>query len=174
MTFAKPVQAGIGIHFTAYEYIDGYWIPELFLVSNWADPSYQSLRPGGVGVSRETYHTIADVAPKQEHRQVQFRLQVHRHLHQRSGMLIYNNGDPVMFNSAANAVPGMFKALARRGKLIEPGKIETYLAMARRPIEVVAKAQLNFCREGARVVGGRPHDLAITPNGEYLSTTGDA
>ena len=34
---------GIGIHFTAYESINGYWIPELFLISNWAD-TYTELR----------------------------------------------------------------------------------------------------------------------------------
>ena len=28
-------------------------------------------------------------------------------------------------------------------------------------------------REGARIVGGKPHDLAITPSGECHSTTGD-
>lgn len=174
MRFVKPVHAGIGIHFTAYEYIDGYRIPELFLISNWADTSYRSLHPGGVGSSRETYHTVADVAPKHEHREVKFRLEVRRHLQQRGGMLIYNNGDPVMFNAAAYAVLGMFRALAERGRLTGPGKVETYLAMARRPIEVVSRAQLDFCREGARVVGGKPHDLAITPNGKYISTTGDA
>jgi hypothetical protein len=173
MSFVKPVQGGIGIHFTAYEYIDGYWIPELFLISNWADTSYRSLRSGGVGLSSETCHTIAQVAAKQEHKEVRFRRQVHEHLHQRDGMFIYNNGNPVMFNSAANAMLGMFRALAKRGKLASAGKVHTYLAMARRPIEVVSKAYLDFCREGARVVGGKPHDLAITPNGEYLSTTGD-
>jgi hypothetical protein len=89
-------------------------------------------------------------------------------------MLMYNNGDPVMFTSAANAMLAMFRALAQRGKLAGAGKVQTYLAIARRPIEVVSKAQVDFCHEGARVVGGKPHDLAITPNGEYLSTTGDA
>lgn len=173
MRFVKPVHAGIGIHFTAYEHIDDYWIPELFLISNWADSSYRSLRSGGVSSSRETYHTVANVASEHEHRKVKFRLEVHRYLNQRGAMLIYNNGDPVMFNAAAYAMLGVFGALARRGELTESGRVETYLAMARRPIEVVSKAQLDFCREGARVVGGRPHDLAITPNGQYKSTTGD-
>jgi hypothetical protein len=173
MHFVKPVHAGIGVHFTAYEYLEGYWIPELFLVSNWTDTSYMSLRRGGVGSSRETCGTVANIAREREHREVKFRLRVHQYLQQRGGMFVYNNGDPVMFNTAADAVLGMFRVLAERGSLTEPEKVETYLAIARRPIEVVSRAQLDFCREGARVVGGKPHDLAITPNGEYISTTGD-
>jgi hypothetical protein len=106
MSFAKPVDSGIGIHFTAYEYIDNRWIPELFLISNWADTNYQSL-------------------------------------------------------------------LDMRGNLTKPQQIETYLAMARRPIEIISSAQRDFGREDTRIVGGKPHDLAITPSGEYHSTTGD-
>ena len=95
-------------------------------------------------------------------------------MEQSGEMLIYNNGDPVLFNNAANAVLGMFRELAARGSLAQPGNVMTYLAMARRPIEVVSEAQHDFCRERARVVGDKPHDLAITPKGEYISTTGDA
>jgi hypothetical protein len=174
MTFVEPRHSGVGVHFTVYELVDGHWVPELFLISNWADPQYRSLRPAGVGVTRETYHTIADVAPQAKHRQAGFRLGVHEWLLDEQAMLIYNNGDPLMFNSAASAVLRMLRALARRGNLKRPGEIETYLALARRPIEVVSRAQSDFCREGTRVVGGRPHDLAVTPDGRYFSTTGDA
>lgn len=174
MRFARPVDAGIGIHLTAYEYIENYWIPELFLISNFTDTSYQSVRPaGGVQLSRETYHTVADAKPETEHREARYRLKVHEYLHRPGGMLIYNNGDPVMFNTAAYAIFGMFRALASREKLSSPDRVETYLAIARRPIEIVSKAQLDFCEKGARVVGGKPHDLAVTPMGTYTSTTGD-
>jgi hypothetical protein len=54
---------GIGIHFTAYERFNDYWIPELFLISNWAGIPYTNLRPTGIGVTRETYHTIKNVPP---------------------------------------------------------------------------------------------------------------
>lgn len=167
MRFSSPVDSGIGIHLTAYEHIDDYWIPELFLVSNWADLSYQSLRPEGVGFSRETNHTISQEPHRPEHREAQYRLKVHEHLHKTGGILIYNNGDPLMFNLAAYAITGMFQTLAKRGTLARPERVETYLAIARRPVEVVSKAQLDFCREGTRVVGGRLHDLAITPSGAY-------
>ena len=56
MRITPPTEAGIGIHLTAHEFVDDYWIPELFQISNWTDPSYRTLRPVGVGVTRETYH----------------------------------------------------------------------------------------------------------------------
>lgn len=173
MRFSEPVHYGIGVHFTTYEYIDNYWIPELFLISNWASTSYCSLRRGGVGVTRETFHTAAQTENQPEHRDAQYRLKVHEYLLQPGAMLMYNNGDPRLFNSAANAMFGMFRELGRRGKLANPNRIETYCAIARRPIEVVSSAQQDFCSEGSRIAGGKPHDLAITPNGDYASTTGD-
>jgi hypothetical protein len=173
MHFTNQIDAGIGIHFTAYEYISSYWIPELFLISNWVDPTYRSLRPTGVGLSRETYHTIADVPASPEHRGPEYRLEVQRYLHQRGGMIVYNNGDPGMFNVAAKAIFEMVRQLGQRGKLTNPQHVETYLAIARRPIEIISAAQRDFCREGTRVVGGKPHDLAVTPGGAYSSTTGE-
>jgi len=98
MRFVKPVHSGIGIHLSAYERIENYWIPELFLVSSFTDTSYQHVHSDGVHLSRETYHTTAKVDPKPEHREAQYRLKVHERLHQPGGILIYNNGDPVMFN----------------------------------------------------------------------------
>ena len=88
-------------------------------------------------------------------------------------MLIYNNGDPAMFNPAAKALLNMFKLLDARGLLSGRGEPRTYLDMARRPIEIVSDAQHDFCEAGSRLVGGKLHDLAVTPNDEYISTTGD-
>jgi len=173
MHFANQVDAGIGIHFTAYEHISNYWIPELFLISNWVDTAYRSLRPTGVGLSRETYHTIANVPPCPGHRESEYRLKVHEYLHQPGAMIVYNNGDPSMFNMAAYAIFGMLRQLGQRGNLADPQRIETYLAIARRPIEIISAAQRDFCREDTRVVGGKPHDLAVTPGGAYSSTTGE-
>lgn len=171
MRFQRPTDAGLGIHFTAYEYVNDYWIPELFLISNWADTSYCTLRPTGVGVSRETYHTVADVPPSDDHSHASFRLQVHAFL-QEGKLLIFNNGDPVLSNQAAKGLGAMVNEIARRGQLRAPDEIATYRAIARRPIEIVAKAQLDFCRPGTRLVGGRLHDLAVTPDGLYSSSTG--
>lgn len=171
--FATPTDAGIGIQFSAYEYVNNSWIPELFLISNWADPSYSSLRPEGIGVSRETYHAISGEPPREEHQQPGYRLRVNAFL-QEGGLLMFNNGDPALFNAAANGLGAMFHELTRRGRIRAPNEITTYLAMARRPVEIVANSQRDFCETGVRLVGGRPHDLAVTPNAEYHSSTGDA
>jgi hypothetical protein len=173
MRFQIPTNGGLGIHFTAYEHVNDYWIPELFLISNWTDPSYSAVRPAGFGVSRETYHTIANEPSREEHASTSIRLQVHAFL-QEGKMLIYNNGDPLLFRPAANSVSAMLSEIARRGHLKAPEDIETYRSIARRPIEVVANAQLDFYKPGARIVGGKLHDLAITPDGLYSSSTGDA
>lgn len=171
--FAKPTDAGIGIHFTAYEHISDLWVPELFLISNWEDTSYKSIHNEGLRVSRETFHAAFDKNPEPNHREPEYRLAVQKVLHE-GRFLMFNNGDPELFNLAAKGLLSMFKELAARGSLHDPDNMETYRSIARRPIEVVANAQRDFCRAGARIVGGKPHDLAITPNGEYSSTTGDA
>ncbi len=173
MQFKSETDSGIGIHFTAYEYIDGYWVPELFLISNWSDPTYQSIRADGVGVSRETCHTLTQQSPAPEHGSPQYRMRVHKYL-QDGGWFIYNNGDPAMFNPAAAAVFRLLEMLSQRGLLARQEEVTTYLAIARRPIEIVADAQRDFCEKRSRVVGGKLHDLGITPNGLYESTTGDA
>ncbi len=172
MSFPNQRQSGIGIHFAAYERVEGYWIPELFLISNWADTSYQCVRADGVGMSRETHRIFPEQSRGPEHGQPQCRIAVHQYL-QRGGWLIYNNGDPEMFNPIARALFQLFEVLSNRGLLANQDAVETYLDIARRPIEIVARAQSDFCGRGFRIVGGKPHDLGITPNGLYSSTTGD-
>ena len=60
MGIGNKTIGGVGIHFTAYETINGTYIPELFLISNWADTSYSSLRVAGVEATRETSATVLD------------------------------------------------------------------------------------------------------------------
>jgi hypothetical protein len=63
--------------------------------------------------------------------------------------------------------------IRRRGHLRDSTDVETYLALVRRPIESVSRLIADFARPGRRVVGGRPHDLAIDPTGVTYSSTGD-
>jgi hypothetical protein len=174
MTFCGELDAGIGLHFTAYEYIGGYWIPELFRISNYEDSFCQSLFRDGIHTTRETYNVIMEVPARPEHREPQYRLCVHEYLRQPGSMLIYNNGDPLMFNPISEAILQSIREVAKRGDLVSPTDIATYRAIARMPIEVVSNIQRHFAREGTRRVGGKPHDLAITPNGEYFPDSGDA
>lgn len=170
--FGRPTDAGIGIHFTAYERINDYWIPELFQVTNWANTQYSAVFPDGVRLKRETYGTLKKQPSSPDDGQTDRRLEVHRGLHE-GRQLIYNNGDPVMFNTVVRAVFAAFQVLAKRGGLAAPKSVETHLGFARRTVEFISDLQTQFCSETARNVGGRPHDLAITPEGEFHSTTGD-
>ena len=172
MRFKKPLDKGIGIHFTVYEYINDYWIPELFLISNWADPMYASLRPEGIGYSRETYHATFQVPPDPKHREIKYRLDVYNFL-QQGGILGFNNGDPEMYVPTSNAILNSLIKLNRRKSLITFDSYKPNLSFARRPIEIVSEIQRDFCIEGKRLVGGKPHDYAIRPTGETYSTTGD-
>ena len=182
LSLSNSLDRGIGIHLTGYEFVDGYWIPELFVCSNFADTSYSKLCC--LHLTRETYHIVAgltaresdpsvhSVPPLEEHREPQYRLAVKDYL-RHGGMLVYNNGDPLMFNPAANSFFALVKTLSYRGILKDPNSIDMYRSIARRPIEIVSSAQHDFCREGTRVVGGRIHDLVITPSGDYSSSSGD-
>lgn len=170
LTLKNSVHKGIGIHLTGYEYINGYWIPELFLCSNFADTTYSNLCC--LHLTRESYHTISNESPKEEHKEESYRLTVHTKLHE-GIMLQYNNGDPYMFNPAAKSLFQLIEVIRRRKILKDPDNIETYRSIVRRPIEIISAVQRDFCRENTRIVGGRIHDLVITPNGQYSSTSGD-
>jgi len=169
----EPVDPGIGIHFTAYERIQGYWIPELFLITNYTDPWYGCVNPAGVRVSRETYHQLTNEDPRPEHREDEYRLRVHNAL-QNGLIFIYNNGDPEMFNPVAGAMFNALRIARTRGKLRDVSDIKTCIAIARTPVAVVSAIQRDFFQSNTRIVGGKVHDLAITPTGSYQSNSGDA
>lgn len=170
---SEPAHTGIGIHFTAYERIEGYWIPELFLITNFTDPSYRCLNPDGVRVSRETYHQLTNEDPLPEHREDEYRLRVHNAL--KNGLIFnYNNGDPEMFNPVADAMFNALRIARTRGKLRDLSDIKTCIAIARTPVAVISDLQRDFFQTNTRIVGGKVHDLAVTPTGSYQSNTGDA
>jgi hypothetical protein len=170
----KISETGLGIHFSAYEWVEGYWIPELFKISNWTDTSYTDVWPDGFRLERVTYHTsftpTIDESP--EDGKPERRLEVHQKL-QAGMMLIYNNGDPNMFNHAASAIFNMVGVRGALGHLKDMETPEAVCDLARRPIEIVTEVQRDFCREDVVRVGGKPHELAISPGGEYRSRTGD-
>lgn len=167
------ITMGIGIHFTAYEYIHGYYIPELFLISNWTDLSYSSCRPT-FSMTRETYGThkrIEDRLP--EHGQPDRRLEIHSALHNDKVLFHFNNGDTLLFNPIAHSIFSTFSLLLQRGQLRDPADVKTHLSLVRRPVEVASKLLSDLAKPGSILIGGKPHDLAIAPNGTYKSTTGD-
>jgi hypothetical protein len=168
----QKVDKGIGIHFSAYEYVESRWIPELFLISNWLDTTYTAIRQT-VNISRETHHWVSGQDPRPEDANKDRRLKVWQAL-QDGKWLRYNNGDPHLYNLAAMAILEMANQLAFRGILRQPDDIETLRSLTLKPVKIVSEIQRDFCVANTRIVGGRIHDLAITPAGSYSSTSGDA
>ncbi len=172
--FRTPTDSGLGIHFTAYERVDGYSIPELFLISNWTDTSYSAVRPNGFQMTRETYATLQKLHDRPpEQREVRNRRAVHAALHDTALMFRFNNGDPVLFNPVADSVLNTFATLYSRGQVHDSGSARTHLSLVRRPVDVVSTLLADIAEPGSRLIGGRPHDLAVSPAGRYESTTGD-
>ncbi len=173
-SFPNPLDKGVGIHFTAYERVGDYWVPELFHIRNWTDPSYSALFVAGVVVTRETYAILKDLPDRSDsHRDPLFRMAVHYALHSDGIIFRFNNGDPVLFNPIANALLDTAQRLAARRHLRQPADANLYLSLARRPVEVVSKFLADLSLPEMRLIGGKPHDLAIAPNGTTESTTGD-
>jgi hypothetical protein len=171
---ARPLDMGLGIRFTAYEYIEGYWIPELFVLSNWTDASYAAVQPHGFRVTRETYATLKGLPDRTpDHGQPACRLEVHRGLHDEARMFCFNNGDPTPFNPIANSILASFAELSRRGKVKKPSSVLTHLSIARNPVDIVSKLYRELTPRDTRLVGGKPHDLAVNSGGVYESRTGD-
>jgi hypothetical protein len=171
--YASPLDIGMGLHFTAYERITGYWVPELFLIRNWGDDSCTSIRPGGFEVRRELYGATNNTMQREQSDGTEERrLATHSHL-QNGGNYTFANGDPVLFNIVARATFGVLNQLASRGLSVVPSSRLSHLDMVRRPVEFIAKLLQDFARPDTRRVGGKPHDLAVQPGGLYESTTGD-
>ncbi|SRR5712692_4003572 len=171
-TFQNTLERGMGMHFSAYEELNGCWIPELFHIRNWTDESYSAVREN-FEVTRETFGATQNTRDRSgADRTPERRLHVYKFL-QEGKMLIFNNGDPALFNPIANSVLSTLSGLHQQGKLRDPTDVITHLAIARRPVEIASKLLTDFTRNDMRRVGGKPHDLAIAPNGQMTSTTGD-
>ena len=175
MDFKKDISSGIGIHFTAYENIEGRWIPELFLIKNFENTNYNSVYPDGIRVFRNTFAAFCNMSEKEKkpnHREVPIRNIVYEVLHA-GRWLRFNNGDPIIFNLVAPSIFNMYQIFGQRGYLKDPTDIKTYHDMAHMFIKTISSAQQKFCHKDHRSVGGKPHVLAISPKGEYYSDTGD-
>jgi hypothetical protein len=166
----KWLNYGIGIHVTGYEYINDTFIPELFLVSNYVDTTYTTLRE--LAYSRETFHTITDTPAEEFHRDADCRLSVQKYL-LNGGLIIYNNGDPSLFNPVFKAIWDSYLNSRNAGRVKEIETLHNLISLIRRPIEIVSKFQSDFFKENKIIVGGKIHDLAVWRDGNYVSTSGD-
>ncbi len=184
--YRNPIDAGIGLHFSAYENIDGAKVPELFSITNFASTDYQSLHPDGIHLARETFRTLrtlynaadpnnspylTDNSPVSEHGNVYYRKEVLVAL-QNGTILIYNNGNPLLFNPASGALFQMIRT-AQQMRILRQITPRALRKMAQFPINYAVMVQNEFFVKGYRTVGGRGHNLSVTPDGKYDSDTRD-
>lgn len=166
--FNKPTDKGIGIHLIGYENFDNVQIPELFLICNYTDPSYEKV--SDLGISRNLYKTLPDdfkiegiSFEKQREKIIEFLNQ--------NRLFIFNNGDPALFNPAANSIHKMFRTAIERQVLKQD--YNNYMKLASRPIEMIKTIQKDFFDKDYIRIGGKIHHLLITKRGDFLSDTGD-
>ncbi len=168
----RSVYRGIGIHFSCYERIGDYWVPEVFIISNYEDASYRSLDQDGLIVSRNFHIDLVGISRADiinVNRDA--RLKAYRILLEGQNGWWYN-GDPAVFGPVTDAFMNAITLLQKRGSL----KLQTWKEhadLARMPVELVSRMFKSFSIENRILVGGKPHDLVISPNGDYYSTTGD-
>lgn len=164
--------SGIGIHLIGYENINGYKIPELFLISNFTDPSYRKV--SNLGVSRHLYGTLPeDFRSNYTATTIEEKQMVVKEFLEKGRLFIFNNGDPEMFNPLFNGFKEVMNLSKKRKCFRNSKDIEIYRALAKRPIEMISKTQKDFYKSGKILVGGRIHDLVIEKNnGKFTSTSG--
>lgn len=170
-TVAGPLQnKGVGLHFSAYEQLPFGSVPEMFWITNW-NGAYV-VQPHPVA-QRQTIISVTQSAqiPAPNQPDINERQSVRQHLQGAFNFLSYNHGDHQLFNQQASAILNSALVLRARGVLIA-NRIEYAGRLALMPVEAVCNMQRRLSRPGTRAVGGRPHNLIITPNGQYSSTTG--
>lgn len=169
---SKKKDTGIGIHLIGYETHGDDKIPELYLISNYVDENYQKV--GDLTVSRQLFNTIPDSYKfnKITDTKLNKQLLVKKFLAE-GKIFVFNNGDPKMFTPLFESYKHMMNLSKQRNALKEITDIEIYRSIARRPIEMIIKAQKDFYKPGKSIVGGRLHDLVIEKRtGKFSSTSG--
>ena len=175
--FAHLSDSGLGIHFSAYEEIDGKQIPELFVIRNFEGIKYREVNPQGFNVTRNTFCIIPDEYKNKfdtnstnsinESRKI-----VSQYL-QEGHYFIFNNGDPDLSSFAINGLLQMVKIAGDRKILVKLDEAKTYRQMALWIVNCVSEFQTKFIIKGQRIVGGNRHNLSITPTKLFNSDTGD-
>jgi hypothetical protein len=164
----NPLHKGIGIHLVGYEEIGDLKVPELFLISNYLGTDYLSV--GDMAISRNLYFQLPDHYKLNNPTFGEQRDQIKKFL-VNYGWFMLNNGDPILYNQAANAIQNMFIEAIRRSSLKRDEK--AIIRLASKPIEMVKEMQKDFFKKDTIRVGGKIHRLFITERGDFISDTGD-
>lgn len=151
------IERGIGLHFTAYEDIDGVMIPELFLITNYTGFTNTGGYPAGPRIisQRQTYFTMTGDLNFKEHHKAEFRKQVQAVLTEKEGYFTYNNGHVLQFCTTAQAVD------------------KTTVTLRERPLKIVQAmiSEQQSRPENQRRIGAPSYEVVIDPQGNYSSAT---
>lgn len=164
----NPLHKGIGIHLVGYEETGQQMVPELFLISNYLGTDYLSV--GDLSISRNLYSQLPDNFKLNNPSISEQRDQIRKFLIN-YGLFMFNNGDPILYNQAANAIQSMFIEALRRSTLKHDQKV--LMKLASKPIEMVKEMQKDFFKKENIRIGGKIHRLFITERGDFISDTGD-
>ncbi len=161
---ANKYKTGIVIHFSAYEKIEGVFIPELFAIRNCNGINYQDISQNGFSIYRSTYESIPEEKklPDKDINQNNYecRKLVKEYL-QNGGIFFFNNGDPWLSSPSINAILRMSKVANDRNILINSTEIDLLKEIAIWVIKSVIKFQEKFLLAGRQVVGGYIHTKVI-------------
>lgn len=167
---------GIGIQLCTYENIDGFKIPEMFVIRNYDGTNYSKINQK-IEYFRSTYdevqiqskNALSEVNNKiqgeKEHRK-----KVYDYL-QEDKIIIFNNGDPVSTNIVNLALFELIDR-AKKENLNKPlNNTLVFRNLAKWAVITVSNFQRDFYKQECIKVGGKPHSLSITPNGIFESNT---
>ncbi len=166
--FANIIDKGLGIHLVGYELVNREYIPELFLISNYSNTKYSEIRD--LKVSRNLYETMPSYLKDMHDNNQEKQLKVNHYL-KSGGYFIFNNGDPLMFNPAANTLLNLYQIALRGGKLnVEPDN-RIAMKLVSSPIEFLKTFQQKFYKSESILIGGKIHRLLISNRGDFFSDT---
>lgn len=157
----SPLEYGIGIHLACFETFGDDVIPELYLLSNYHSPLYNSV--GNLSLSRRTYIDLTK--GKLLHEKLEDQRSFYNDTLRSGAFSFYNNGDPVLFNLFANAFHNSVLTAKQRGKLKGSLDQNFYKRLASEPIVQVSKFQAEFYTKGGVIVGGKTHTILMRKDG---------
>lgn len=171
-TFLNEKEKGLGIHFTAYENIDGINIPEQFTIRNFDGVNYDKFYPDGVRKFRETFSSLPVETQQRypnncDHSNPDCRKEVYDYL-LRGGLFIYNNGFPELFMSSASSLFESMRTANKRNILASPENASDYRNLISWPVREVIDFEKMFIKKDFQTVGGILHTLSVTSNKVYV------
>lgn len=163
----KVESKGLGIHLAGFENVKNLVIPELYLLSNYGlNKGVYSKSSDTINFSARTFHDFKHQIEKTIIKTTEDeRFEMYKLLKIKEAF-IFNNGDPIMFNSFAHGYINLFYHLKSRHALRPMTPIEELKELASFPIRTVKEFQERYYKSDQVVVGGDIHAAVISKTGQ--------